>query len=117
MSGTTWTRAAALDLLRIARPAGGGPRSDLSPLRRRLEGLARGAGGRPVPELAALGVRRWLEVRAAPWRVIYREDGAERIVLAVLDLRRDPLDQLFERLVSERAPGAATPPPGEGPAR
>jgi plasmid stabilization system protein ParE len=53
--------------------------------------------GRPVAEVAALGP--WLELVIPPWRLVYRVDGSDVRVLAVLDSRRALRDVLFERLV------------------
>ncbi len=55
--------------------------------------------GRIVPELAALGVRRYRELVERPWRIVYTTDTGSVTVLAVLDARRDLEDLLIERLL------------------
>lgn len=54
--------------------------------------------GRIVPELNQHGIRQYRELVMAPWRIIYRIDGAIAYVMAVLDSRRNLEDLLLERL-------------------
>jgi toxin ParE1/3/4 len=54
--------------------------------------------GRVVPELRTIGVPHYLEVFHKPWRMVYKIQGREVWIMAVLDGRRDLADLLFERL-------------------
>jgi toxin ParE1/3/4 len=54
--------------------------------------------GRVVPELRKIGVLAYLEVFHKPWRMVYKIQGHEVWIMAVLDGRRDLADLLFERL-------------------
>lgn len=54
--------------------------------------------GRVVPELRKIGVLTYLEVFHKPWRMVYKIQGHEVWIMAVLDGRRDLADLLFERL-------------------
>ncbi len=54
--------------------------------------------GRVVPELRKIGVLAYLEVFHKPWRMVYKIQGREVWIMAVLDGRRDLADLLFERL-------------------
>ncbi len=55
--------------------------------------------GRTVPELRFNGVLLYRELIVPSWRLIYRIDGANVWVLAVIDSRRDITDILLERLI------------------
>lgn len=44
---------------------------------------------RIVPELRALGRDRYREIIESPWRLIYRIEGHQVLVVSVLDSRRD----------------------------
>ncbi|MEK7412814.1 MAG: type II toxin-antitoxin system RelE/ParE family toxin [Planctomycetota bacterium] len=54
--------------------------------------------GRVVPELRKIGVLSYLEVFHKPWRMIFRMQGREVWITAVIDGRRQLGDLLFERL-------------------
>jgi toxin ParE1/3/4 len=54
--------------------------------------------GRVVPELRRIGVLQYREVFHKPWRMVYRVQGHDVWIMAVLDGRRDLADLLFERL-------------------
>ncbi len=54
--------------------------------------------GRVVPELREIGVLAYLEIVHKPWRMVYKVQGREVWIMAVLDGRRDLTDLLFERL-------------------
>ncbi len=54
--------------------------------------------GRVVPELREIGVLQYLEIFHKPWRMVYKIQGREVWIMAVLDGRRDLTDLLFERL-------------------
>jgi addiction module RelE/StbE family toxin len=55
--------------------------------------------GRIVPELHFFGVSVYREPIIKPWRVIYKIEGRNVYILAVIDGRRNVEDILFERLV------------------
>jgi toxin ParE1/3/4 len=98
-----WVDLAARDLEAIARfiarEAPMNARRVLGRLRRSAGALTRfPERGRVVPELAAHGIVTYRELVARPYRIIYRVQGRDAIVLAVLDGRRDIEDLLFERL-------------------
>ncbi|MFH2010321.1 MAG: type II toxin-antitoxin system RelE/ParE family toxin [bacterium] len=72
----------------------------LDRLRRRAATLDELPGrGRLVPELRELGLREVRELLLSPYRLLYRITGAQVIVLALLDGRRDLDDLLYERLI------------------
>ena len=54
--------------------------------------------GRVVPELRKIGVLQYLETFHKPWRMVYKLQGREIWIMAVLDGCRDLVDLLFERL-------------------
>jgi plasmid stabilization system protein ParE len=55
--------------------------------------------GRVVPELSRQGVIVYRELLAAPWRIIYRTEGDQVVVLGVFDGRRQLEDLLIERFM------------------
>jgi toxin ParE1/3/4 len=55
--------------------------------------------GRVVPELHFFGVSVYRELIIKPWRVIYKVEGRNVLILAVIDGRRNVEDILFDRLV------------------
>ncbi len=57
------------------------------------------ARGRIVPELRFCGVLLYRELIVSPWRIIYRIDGEDIWVLAVIDSRRNVGDILLERFI------------------
>ncbi len=72
----------------------------LDRLRERAESLKDAAGrGRVVPELKALDVYQYHELIERPWRIVYRIEADQVLVMAVLDGRRDLRSLLLERLV------------------
>ena len=54
--------------------------------------------GRVVPELQSVGVSHYLELIMKPWRIIYRLERDNVLIVAVLDSRRDLEDLLLQRL-------------------
>lgn len=54
--------------------------------------------GRLVPELAEQGIQTYRELVVHPWRIIYRIDGTQVYVLAVVDGPRNIEDVLLDRL-------------------
>jgi plasmid stabilization system protein ParE len=54
--------------------------------------------GRVVPELRAIGILTFQEIIYWPWRIMYSIKGREVWIMAVLDVRRNLQDLLYERL-------------------
>jgi len=54
--------------------------------------------GRIVPEFERVGILQYRELIIKPWRVIYRFNETQVVVLSVLDGRRNVEDVLFRRL-------------------
>jgi toxin ParE1/3/4 len=100
-----WSQAAAGDVVAvsdwIARDDLAAAHAVLETLEVAAQGLAELADrGREVREVAGLGP--WRELVVAPWRLIYRLEPEEVVVLAVVDGRRQLRDVLFDRLVRPR---------------
>lgn len=55
--------------------------------------------GRHVPELKFLGNTTYREIIYRPWRIIYRIEHKQVLVMAVLDARRNLEVVLFEKLI------------------
>jgi toxin ParE1/3/4 len=74
----------------------------LDRLEQRVDALCLAAErGRLVPELKAVDVLQYRELIERPWRIIYRIEPDQVVVLAVLDGRRDLRSLLLERLVRD----------------
>ena len=74
----------------------------LDRLEKRADALCLAAErGRVVPELKSLDVLQYRELIERPWRIIYRLEPDQVVILAVLDGRRDLRSLLLERLVLE----------------
>jgi toxin ParE1/3/4 len=89
-----WSQAAARDLERIVSFIAYDSPVDARRVLARLRSLASRLAsspnrGRLVPEVAPLGMRRWRELIAAPYRLIYRVEGHRVYILGVFDGRRD----------------------------
>ncbi len=54
--------------------------------------------GRIVPELLHTGISQYRELVSAPWRIVYRVDNKQVLIMAVLDSRRDLQTVLLNRL-------------------
>lgn len=54
--------------------------------------------GRIVPELLHTGISQYRELISAPWRIVYRVDNKQVLIMAVLDSRRDLQTVLLNRL-------------------
>ncbi|MDO8414504.1 MAG: type II toxin-antitoxin system RelE/ParE family toxin [Gallionellaceae bacterium] len=54
--------------------------------------------GRIVPELLHTGISQYRELINAPWRIIYRVENRQVLIMAVLDSRRDLQTVLLGRL-------------------
>lgn len=70
----------------------------------RLEAAAASLGhsamrGRVVPELAAYGIQAYRELIEAPWRIVYRVEAKEVLILTIVDSRRQLDEVLLERLI------------------
>lgn len=101
-----WSQAAANDLERIvsfiAYDSPVNARSVLVRLQSLASRLASNPNrGRFVPEVAELGTRRWRELVANPYRLVYRVEGRKVYVLGVFDGRRELDDILLDRLLHE----------------
>ena len=99
-----WTEAAVSDLEAItsyvAQEAPGRALRLVARLQKRAEALETlPHRGRVVPELATFGIKKWRELVARPYRIIYAPTERGVFVYAVLDGRRDLSDLLFERLL------------------
>lgn len=99
-----WSRAAAADLVAIARYIQRTSPQAAEAFLKRARAKAGSLSdfprrGRAVPELQRLGVTEWRELIFAPYRLIYtiQDDLAE--IDAILDARRDIEELLLERLV------------------
>ena len=102
-----WAQAAADDLEEIvayiAENAPTTAKRILRKLRKRADTLGTSPErGRVVPELAAFGVRSLRELTVRPYRLMYRIEDGDVIVLAVFDGRRDLEEILLERLIRTR---------------
>jgi len=54
--------------------------------------------GRLVPELLHTGISQYRELISAPWRIVYRVERQQVLIMAVLDSRRDLQAVLLNRL-------------------
>ena len=54
--------------------------------------------GRVVPELLHTGISQYRELISAPWRIVYRVENKQVMIMAVLDSRRDLQTVLLNRL-------------------
>ena len=54
--------------------------------------------GRIVPELLHTGISQYRELVSAPWRIVYRVENRQVLIMAVLDGRRDLQTVLLSRL-------------------
>jgi len=55
--------------------------------------------GRYVPELLDKNIREYKELIENPWRIVYKIDGNDVYVLAIIDGRRNIEDILIEKLI------------------
>lgn len=99
-----WTETARRDLdaivSYIAEDSVENALAVLEKLRERAESLMDDAErGRIVPELRGLDVYQYHEVIERPWRILYRIEVDQVLVMAVLDGRRELRSLLLERLV------------------
>lgn len=54
--------------------------------------------GRVVPELLQTGISQHRERISAPWRIVYRVENRQVLIMAVLDSRRDLQAVLLNRI-------------------
>ncbi|OGS82034.1 MAG: plasmid stabilization protein [Gallionellales bacterium GWA2_59_43] len=54
--------------------------------------------GRVVPELLHTGISQYRELISAPWRIVYRVENKQVLIMSVLDSRRDLQTVLLNRL-------------------
>ena len=54
--------------------------------------------GRVVPELLHTGISQYRELISAPWRIVYRVENKQVLIMSVLDNRRDLQTVLLNRL-------------------
>ena len=54
--------------------------------------------GRIVPELLHTGISQYRELICTPWRIVYRVERQQVLIMAVLDSRRDLQTVLLNRL-------------------
>lgn len=99
-----WTETARRDLNAIVNYIAEDSVEDalvvLERLREQAESLKVAVGrGRVVPELNVLDVYQYREVIERPWRIVYRIEADQVLVMAVLDGRRELRSLLLERLV------------------
>jgi plasmid stabilization system protein ParE len=57
--------------------------------------------GRIIPELENYNIDLYREIIENPWRIIYRIDNQEVIILAIIDGRRNVEDIIFERIIKK----------------
>ncbi len=102
--GVVWAEVAEGDLARIldflVEEAPGNARGALERIEAAafaLETLPR--RGRVVPELKWYGIDRYREVQSPPWRLVYRVEEEQVVVVAVLDSRRSLEDALLDRFL------------------
>jgi Txe/YoeB family toxin of Txe-Axe toxin-antitoxin module len=57
--------------------------------------------GRIVPELKIFNIDIYREIIENPWRIIYRVQDKEVIILSVIDGRRNIEDIIFEKLLGK----------------
>jgi addiction module RelE/StbE family toxin len=100
----SWAGPAKLDLIEIAEflasDDAASARRVVKQLRERVRTLcSTPRRGRVVPELAAQGILSYRELIVAPWRILYRIDEKEVLVVLVVDGRRNVEDVLFRRML------------------
>jgi addiction module RelE/StbE family toxin len=98
-----WTDTAQQDLTEIVEYIAQDSVADALAILQKLE--AKGAllsnlpnRGRVVPELLHTGISQYREMISAPWRIVYRVESRQVLIMAVLDSRRDLQTVLLGRL-------------------
>ena len=98
-----WTDTARQDLTEIVEYIAQDSVDDALSILQKLEVkaaqlVALPSRGRVVPELLHTGISQYRELISAPWRIVYRTDGNQVFIMAVLDSRRDLQTVLLNRL-------------------
>ncbi|MFH2133685.1 MAG: type II toxin-antitoxin system RelE/ParE family toxin [Pseudomonadota bacterium] len=98
-----WTHTAQQDLTEIIEYIAQDSVGDALVILQRLETKAAllitlPNRGRVVPELLHTGISQYRELISAPWRIVYRVDNRQVLIMAVLDSRRDLQTVLLGRL-------------------
>jgi addiction module RelE/StbE family toxin len=98
-----WTHTAQQDLTEIVEYIAQDSIADALAILQKLETraallVALPNRGRIVPELLHTGVSQYRELVSAPWRIIYRVENKQVLIMAVLDSRRDLQTVLLNRL-------------------
>jgi len=98
-----WTNTARVDLetivSHIAVDSVANALIILEKLEKKAKSLnAQSDRGRVVPELQSVGIVHYRELIVKPWRIIYRVESSQVLIMAVLDSRRELDDLLLQRL-------------------
>ena len=98
-----WTHTAQLDLTEIVEYIAQDCVADALAILHKLETRAvllitLPNRGRIVPEFLDTGISQYRELVSAPWRIIYRVENKQVLIMAVLDSRRDLQAVLLNRL-------------------
>ena len=98
-----WTHTAQQDLTEIVEYIAQDSVADALAILQKLETKAAllitlPDRGRIVPELLHTGISQYRELVSAPWRIVYRVDKKQVLIMAVLDSRRDLQTVLLNRL-------------------
>ncbi len=98
-----WTHTAQQDLTEIVEYIAQDSIADALSILQKLETRAAllitlPNRGRIVPELLHTGISQYRELVSAPWRIIYRVENKQVMIMAVLDSRRDLQTVLLNRL-------------------
>jgi addiction module RelE/StbE family toxin len=98
-----WTHTAQQDLTEIIEYIAQDSIADALAILQKLEAKAALLitllnRGRVVPELLHTGISQYRELVSAPWRIVYRVENKQILIMAVLDSRRDLQTVLLNRL-------------------
>lgn len=98
-----WTNTAQQDLTEIIEYIAQDSIGDALAILQKLENKAAllitlPNRGRIVPELLDTGISQYREIVSAPWRIVYRVENKQVLIMAVLDSRRDLQTVLLNRL-------------------
>lgn len=98
-----WTHTAQQDLTEIVEYIAQDSIADALAILQKLEAKAAllitfPNRGRIVPELLHTGISQYRELVCAPWRIVYRVQNRQVLIMSVLDSRRDLQTVLLGRL-------------------
>jgi len=98
-----WTHTAQQDLTEIIEYIAQDSIGDALSILQKLENKAAllitlPNRGRILPELLDTGISQYREIVSAPWRIVYRVENKQVLIMAVLDSRRDLQTVLLNRL-------------------